>query len=115
MQRLSQGQVVQVAVTDPRGLNLKPRPAVILTATDELSDADEFVVAAISTNFDEPLPMDHILLPWSRHGRARSGLTEPSVVKCRWLRRIKREDVLNILGHLPSTTMRDVLRVVTQS
>ena len=114
MQRLSQGQVIQVAVTDPRGRNLKPRPVVILTETDELADADAFVVAAISTKFTEPLPSDHVPVPWSRDGRAKSGLTERSVVKCRWLRRVQRKEVIGTLGHLPSAVVRDIMRIVTR-
>lgn len=114
MQRLRQGQVVEVDIADPNGQNSKPRPVVILTETDELVDADEFVVAAISTKFDEPLPADYIRVPWSSDGRARSGLTKPSVVKCRWLRSVKREDVLSTRGHLSNSVMCSIMRMVPQ-
>ncbi len=115
MEPLSQGQIVQVAITDPRGQNRKPRPVVILTATDDLSDEDTYLVAAISTKFSEPLPTDYIRVPWSHSGRAKSGLTEPSVVKCRWLRKVKREEILYTRGHLPSTIVRDIMRFLTQN
>ena len=115
VQRLSQGQVVQVAVRDPCGQNLKTRPAVILTKTDELANAHTFVVACISTQFTEPLPLDHIRAPWSPNGRAKSGLTKPSVVKCRWLCEVRREDVHATLGHLPAPLLRDIMRVVTRN
>ena len=115
MQPLSQGQIVQAAITDPRGQNLKPRPVVILTATDELPDEGTYLVAAISTKFSEPLPADYIRVPWSHDGRAKSGLTEPSVVKCRWLRKVKREEILYTQGHLPSTIVRDIMRFLTQN
>ena len=112
MQRLSQGQVVDVNIVDPNGRNPKTRPVVILTATDELADADQFVAAAISTKFDEPLPVDCIRVPWSSDGRAKSGLRKPSVVKCRWLVTLKREDVIAARGHLPSTVMCEIMRMV---
>ena len=112
MHRLSQGQVVEVAITDPCGQNKKRRPVVILTATDELSDTEEFVVAAISTKLSDPLPPDWIPLPWSQDGRAKSGLTEPCVVKCRWLAKVTQKDVVFVRGHLPPTIMRDIMRVV---
>ena len=112
MYRLSQGQIIEVAITNPCGQNKKPRPAVILTDTGELSLAAEFVVAAITTKFDEPLPPDWILLPWSSDGRAKSGLTEPSVVKCRWLRRVVQKDIVSLRGHLSATVMRDIMLVV---
>lgn len=114
MQRLSQGQIVDVRIADPNGQNPKPRPAVILTSTDELADADAFVVAAISTKFDAPLPADDIQVPWSSDGRVKSGLTKPSVVKCRWLVRVKRKDILSVRGHLPSAVLCRIMRAVTQ-
>jgi hypothetical protein len=113
--RLIQGQVVEVAITDPCGQNKKPRPVVILTDTDELLDAEEFVVAAISTKFSDPLPPDWILLPWSKGGRTKSGLTEPSVVKCHWLRKVTPKDVIFIRGHLPATVMRDIMQIIKKS
>jgi hypothetical protein len=112
--QLSQGQIVEVEITDPRGQNKKPRPVVILTATRELSLADEFVVAAISSSFVEPLPPDSILLPWSPDGRAKSGLTKPSVAKCRWLRRVTRKDIISLRGCLPAMVMRDIMRAVQE-
>ena len=115
MHRLIQGQVIEVAITDPCGQNKKPRPVVILTDTDELSDAEEFVVAAISTKFSDPLPADCILLPWSQGGHAKSGLTQPSVVKCHWLRKVTPKDVVFVRGHLPTTVMRDIMRVVQKA
>ncbi|NQU22646.1 MAG: type II toxin-antitoxin system PemK/MazF family toxin [Candidatus Nealsonbacteria bacterium] len=114
MQQLSQGQVVDVYTADPRGQNAKRRPMVILTGTDELVEAEEFVVAAISTRFDEPLPADCVRVPWSSDGRVKSGLRKPSVVKCRWLASVKREDIVATRGHLPSATICEILRVVRQ-
>lgn len=110
-----QGQIVLVTVTDPRGANPKPRPAVILTGTDELQAADEIVVAAISTVFEPPLPKDWIEIPWSGDGRSKTGLTRPSVVKCHWLKRIRRSDILHIVGYLPAEYLVKVMRVETKN
>lgn len=115
MCQLSQGRVVEIAVTDPRGRNPKPRPAVVLTDTSEISEDGEFVVAAITTKFSLPLPPDWIPLPWSSDGRAKSGLREPSVVKCRWLRKVRREDIIFYRGWLPATLMRDIMQIVRQN
>ena len=112
MQRLSQGQVVKVAVADPRGQNKKSRPVVILTDTDEISVADTLVVAAISTKFSDPLPPDCILLPWAPDGRARSGLNRPSVVKCHWLVKVARQDVVSVLGCLPPEIIQSIMQIV---
>lgn len=115
MCQLCQGRVLDIAVTDPCGENKKRRPVVVLTDTNELAVAREFVVAAISTKFSDPLPPACVLLPWSPDGKARSGLTEPCVVKCRWLRRVTREDILSFRGWLPGTVMRDIMRMVCRS
>ena len=115
MCRLSQGQVVEVVIADPRGQNKKPRPAVVLSATDELSSADEFVVVAISTKLTDPLPPDWILLPWSSDGRTKSGLTRPSVAKCRWLRKVTRKEIVYVRGWLPNTVMRDIMQTVAKN
>ena len=100
---LSQGQIVNADITDPRGQNRKVRPVVILTASAELSEADEFVVVAISHQLAEPLPDDWILLPWSSDGRARTGLIQPSVAKCRWIKKIRPEQVKSPRGWLSPT------------
>lgn len=115
MQRLSQGQVVQVAVPDPRGQNKKLRPVVILTDTSELSDSTEFVVAAISTKLTDPLPPDWIEVPFSPGGHGKTGLSERSVVKCRWLRRVSPSDVVSVLGHLNPKIMKSIMEIVRQN
>jgi len=107
--------VILVAVTDPRGKNPKPRPAVILTHTEELSRAEEFVVAAISTTFSEPLPPDYVELPWAEDGRAMTGLRQPSVVKCRWLKRVRRDEILRVAGHIPPRLMLKIMQLVTKN
>jgi len=114
--RLSQGRVVEIAITDPCGRNRKLRPAVVLTDTDQIPEDEdgEFVVAAITTKFTIPLEPDWIRLPWSADGKAKSGLREPSVVKCRWLRKVTRKDIVSYRGWLPSTLMLEIMLVVRQ-
>ena len=115
MKPLKQGQVILVAVTDSRGGNPKPRPAVVLTATGELPEADQFVVAAISTKFSEPLPPDNVRVPWSAEGRAKTGLGKPSVVKCHWLKKVRQEEVMDTLGHVPGRILVEIMRIVTKT
>ena len=115
MHRLRQGQVVNVEIADPRGQNKKLRPVVILTATHEISDEGNLVVAAISTKLADPLPADWISVPWSRDGHAGSGLTEPSVVKCHWLVRVTTADVVSVRGYLRDTDMQNIMAVVSKS
>jgi mRNA-degrading endonuclease toxin of MazEF toxin-antitoxin module len=113
--QLSQGQIINAEITDPHGKNKKCRPVVVLTSTEELARVDEFVVAAISSQFSDPLPPGWIFLPWSADGRAQTGLTKPSVVKCQWIRKIRREQVRSIRGWLPAKMMLEIMRAVTKS
>jgi len=87
---------------------------VILSAVDEGSEDDEFVVAAISTKFGDPLPDDWIPVPWSKDGRAKTGLTEPSVVKCHWLKKVTRRHISSVRGWLPSAIMVEIMRAVVK-
>ena len=85
---LVQGDIVRVTLYDPNGQNPKSRRAVVVTKTDEIDDA--VVVAAISTKFDRKnLLPEYVAIPWHRDGHPRTSLTEPSVVKCGWLREVR--------------------------
>ena len=112
MRQLSQGQVIKVEIADPRGQNKKRRPVVLVTATDELATAEEYVAVAISSKLTAPLPPDWILLPWSADGRAKSGLTEPCAAKCHWIVTVREAEIFSVLGALPETVMRDIMRIV---
>ena len=112
MRHLSQGQVVEVEITDPRGQNKKRRPVVLVTATDELTTADKYVAVAISSVLADPIPPDWILLPWSADGRAKSGLTKPCVAKCHWMTTVRETEIVSVLGALPETVMRDIMLII---
>ena len=105
-----QGQIVEVSVTDPDDKNEKPRPVLILTPTEELSD--EILVASISTKFPRSLPPHWIPLPWDSSRHRFTGLIEPSVVKCDWLRTIAPSDNLQLRGFVSNKKLAEVLRAL---
>jgi hypothetical protein len=105
-----QGDIVRVTLYDPNGKNPKSRRAVVVTKTEEIED--EVVVAAISTKFDpKGLPDDYVQVPWHRDGHAWTSLTEPSVVKCKWLDVVKCSD-LTVAGHLPGKYLLRVVQTI---
>jgi len=112
--QLSQGQVVEVEIPDPRGKNTKRRPVVLLTATNELATVDTYVVGAISATLKDPVPPDWVLLPWSADGRARTGLKKPSAAKCDWLTTVNRAQILSVLGTLPGSIMQEIMQRVVK-
>ena len=67
------GSVVWAEMEDANGIR-KARPVVVITATADIVAGGTVRVLAITTRLDSPLPADHVLLPWDRQGKARSGL-----------------------------------------
>lgn len=111
---LSQGAVVLAVLLDPNGRNPKRRPAVVITATTDILEYgnDEIHVAGITTKFDPSnLQADEVIVPYSRSGNARTGLTEKSVVKCDWLKTVSCSDV-QVIGHLPGEHLYQVIQRV---
>ncbi len=94
------GQIVLVSMTDGRG-NIKPRPAVILSPSEQILPEAELRVVCVSTQVEDPCPPHHIPLPWQRPRHPRTGLNKPNVAKCNWLARINQRDVIKVLGFAP--------------
>lgn len=65
--------VVWASIADANGFR-KTRPAVVVTATADIATTKALRLAAVTTRLPDPLPDDHVLLPWDPQGTARSGL-----------------------------------------
>ena len=105
------GSVVWVELADANGFR-KVRPAVVVSATADIAAGQPVRVVAITTRLPTPLPDDHVLLPWDRQGRARSGLRRKCVAVTTWLAEIPVSDVRQIVGLLPSAVIAEVLAKV---
>jgi hypothetical protein len=49
----------------------------------------------------EPLPHDHVLLPWHAQGHPRTGLNRKCRAVCTWVARIRHRDIRAIAGVVP--------------
>src|SRR3954454_5167041 len=78
------GQIVLATVGDGRG-NTKTRPVVIVTPTDDITGDLPVLAVCISTQDEEPMPPEHVALPWSNPRHPRTGLNKPNVAKCNWI------------------------------
>jgi hypothetical protein len=78
---LQLGSIVWMEVPDANGY-LKLRPAVIVTPTGMIGAAKRLQVVAISSRFSEPLPADHVLLPWHAQGHLRTRLHRKCAAVC---------------------------------
>ena len=105
------GSVVWVELADANGFR-KVRPAVVVSATADIAAGQLVRVAAITTRLPTPLPDDHVLLPWDRQGRARSGLRRKCTAVATWLAEIPVSDVQQIVGILPPAVIAEVLAKV---
>jgi hypothetical protein len=57
-------------------------------------------VVAITTRLADPLPADHLLLPWERQGKARSGLRRRCAAVASWQAELVVGDVQQMVGIL---------------
>jgi mRNA-degrading endonuclease toxin of MazEF toxin-antitoxin module len=106
---LTQGRIVWVTVPDPRGGNPKQRPAVIVSATDEIVPGGEVLVAAITTQLGQSRFSETVELPSLPAGHPDTKLKRPSEVVCSWVTRVAVADLRDAGGFLPPDVLTEVL------
>ena len=107
------GSVVWASVVDTNGFR-KVRSAIVVTATDEITIGKPVRLAAVTTRVPDPLPQDHVLLPWNPQGTARSGLRRRCAAVVSWLLEISVDDLV-IAGALPATVTQEILAKIGQA
>jgi hypothetical protein len=105
---LQLGSVVWAELEDANGYR-KVRPAAVVSPTADIDAGRPLRVVAITTRLPDPLPDDHLLLPWDRQGRARSGLRRRCAAVASWQAEIAVGDVQDVVGILPPTVIRELL------
>jgi mRNA-degrading endonuclease toxin of MazEF toxin-antitoxin module len=103
------GRIVWVEMLDPQGRNPKRRPAVIVSADEEIKATGEAWVVAVSTQLGESPREDQVDLPWHADRHPRTGLTERCSAVCTWLTKIKVDSIINYLGTVPAAPMLTIL------
>lgn len=109
MSRPERGRIVLAELLDPQGRNPKPRPVVIVTATEEIQPGQPFLVVAITGTFPTPLPQDCVPLPWHANRHPKTGLRKPSVAACSWYVEITEANILEYKGRVPDREMLTIL------
>jgi mRNA-degrading endonuclease toxin of MazEF toxin-antitoxin module len=94
------GQIVWAEMADANGVR-KARPVVIVTPDDRLSPSGPLEVVAITSRLPQPLPDDHVLLPWHPRRHPRTRLNRKCAAVCSWLARIEPADIQSIAGLVP--------------
>ena len=102
------GQIVWAELADAHGVR-KLRPAVVVTPTHRISAAGPLEVVAVTSRIPQPLPGDHVLLPWHPRGHPRTGLNRRCAAVCGWIARIVPGDIQNVAGLIPGPVLLDML------
>lgn len=102
------GQVVWAEMADANGIR-KSRPAVIVTPSDRITPTGQLEVVAITSRIPQPLPSDHVLLPWHAQGHPRTGLNRKCAAVCSWVARIVAGDVQSVAGMVPGAILIDIV------
>ena len=105
---LRRGRIIWVTVRDRRG-HAKHRPAIVLTATSDISHDEPLVAIAITTTFPDPPPADHIQLPWHPQGRVMTRLYKRSAAVLSWIVEIEPGDIESLGGDVPAALMIQLL------
>jgi mRNA-degrading endonuclease toxin of MazEF toxin-antitoxin module len=107
------GSIVWVEVADANGL-VKLRPAVIVTPSDRISDAGSLHAVAVTSRVTEPLPSDHVLLPWHPKGHPRTRLNRRCAAVCSWVVQIQADDIREVAGNVPGAVLVEILRLIAE-
>ncbi|MCP4594091.1 MAG: type II toxin-antitoxin system PemK/MazF family toxin [bacterium] len=102
------GQIVWASIADARGFR-KLRPGIIATPTERIHSTGPLDVVAVTSRLPDPLPPDHVLLPWHPRRHPRTGLKRKCAAVCTWVVRISPTDIEDVAGILPGAVMLDIL------
>ena len=108
---LQLGSIVWVEVADAKG-QVKLRPAIIITPSDRISKAGPLHAVAVTSRLTEPLPSDHVLLPWHPKGHPRTRLNRRSAAVCSWVVQIQGGNIREVAGIVPGAVLVEILRLV---
>lgn len=109
MPKPKQGRIVVVEAADPKGRNVKRRPAVIVTRTDDIQAGAPIDCVAITTAFPEDPPEDCVPLSFNPGGRSRTGLKKRSAAICSWLFTITEAQIEKYIGVVPPDQFQTIL------
>jgi mRNA-degrading endonuclease toxin of MazEF toxin-antitoxin module len=104
--------VIVLDLLDPQGRNPKDRPCVLVSTSERIADGGPFEVVAITTLLPNPLPFDHVELPWHLQRHPRTGLNKPNAAVCSWLVEVEASRVDRAIGHVPGKKMRQIAAVL---
>ena len=82
------------------------------TPTDELAAGGPIFVVAITTTLIDPLPDDHVPLPWQRPRHPRTGLNERNAAVCHWLASVEPDRALRVIGNVSNAELAQIAEIL---
>jgi hypothetical protein len=104
-----QGRIILVEVSDPQGRNVKIRPAVIISETEQIQRDGRISCVAITSSLPDELSDDLVLLPYHPAGKVRSGLRKRSAAMYSWLFEIEEDRIEKYIGVIPFELLSEIV------
>jgi mRNA-degrading endonuclease toxin of MazEF toxin-antitoxin module len=93
--------VIVVDLLDPQGRNPKDRACVVVSHPDRILAGGPHDVVAITTVVPDPLPPDHVPLPWHAQRHPRTGLNKRNAAVCSWRVEVDASRFARTIGRIP--------------
>jgi mRNA-degrading endonuclease toxin of MazEF toxin-antitoxin module len=106
--RFQFGQIIEAYIDDGLG-QTKARPAVIISNDVENDAGEPLLLIAITRNIEDPCPAHHVFVHRGTKRDRRTGLRDPCVAKCNWVRQVPQSRVIRSLGYLPDDVLEAIV------
>jgi mRNA-degrading endonuclease toxin of MazEF toxin-antitoxin module len=104
--------VIVVNLLDPQGRNPKDRACVLVSSAEKIASGGPLDVVAITTFLQDPLPSDHVSLPWHAGRHPRTGLNKRNAAVCSWLVEVEATRIVRTIGHVPGKHLLQIATVI---
>jgi mRNA interferase MazF len=104
---VSRGQIIVVDFA-VAGMPKKVRPVLVIQSDSYNRKMTNTLVAMITTNLGRAHEPTHLLIDVATPDGHQSGLLHTSVVNCNTLTTVRQDEVLRVLGSLPSQVMQQI-------
>jgi mRNA-degrading endonuclease toxin of MazEF toxin-antitoxin module len=93
--------VIVVDLLDPQGRNPKDRACVLVSTPERIAAGGPYKMVAITTVLPNPLPFDHVPLPWYAQRHPRTGLNKRNAAVCSWRVEVEASRIDRTIGRIP--------------
>jgi hypothetical protein len=80
----------------------------VTSPTADIVEDKPILAVCVSTEVQNPIPSEHVALPWANPRHPRTGLNKPNVAKCNWLASISAASIIEVKGIVPAKQMAEI-------